>query len=464
MSIEDLRAAIGGTVVAAGDASHAEAAEALLWNGRKQDRRPALIVRPASVADVIETVRFAAAKGMRISPRGGGHNFSGIAQQDGIVLDLGALNRIWIDADAKVAEVGPAATNRELAEALEAKGLAFPVGHCATVPMSGYLLGGGLGWNSGAWGFAAGSVESVDVVLVDGILRRVSADAFPDVFWAARGGGPEFFGVVVGYRVKLKPLPKAITTTVRVYPLAEIARIAAWMKAAMPLVPTHVEFTAAMITAPEPQGFKAALAIATVFADTPDEAAAIHATIAALAPAGAVDVQDQMPTPFGVLYDIIGNFFPVGHRYAVDSYWAADRSDDLVAGLAAGISAAPSARSFALATVLPPHRAPVPDMAFSMHGPVWGCLYTIWENPDEDEANLDWLRASADRFAEATLGHYVGECDLERPGRRDRCHSVPALARLRALQTLHDPSGLFRRPVPAGTLAEPRPARSLETV
>lgn len=313
MNIEKLKASVKGAVIPVFDPSFKAASEALLWNGRKQSAQPRLIVKATCIPDVIATVRFAAEAGLRVSPRGGGHNFSGIAQQDGIVLDLGALNRIWIDRSARIAEVGPAATNADLASALEAQGLAFPVGHCASVPMSGYLLGGGFGWNSGSWGYGFSNVESIDVVLADGVLRRVSETEHADIFWAARGAGPEFFGVVVGYRLRLKPLPLAITTVVRVYPLTAVKDVLAWMKAAMDVVPNFVEFTAAMQSAPGSDGSaKVLVAIATVFADDPAEASAIHGRIAALAPEGAFDVQPEMPTPIGVLYEIIGQFFPSG--------------------------------------------------------------------------------------------------------------------------------------------------------
>lgn len=449
MNINALRANLRGTVIARDEADFATAQDAILWNGRKQGRVPRLIVKAACVPDVIATIRFAAEHGLRVAPRGGGHNFSGIAQQGGIVLDLSGLNRVWIDAEARMAEVGPGVTNAELAAALEAKGLAFPVGHCATVPMSGYLLGGGVGWNSGAWGFGFANVESIDVVLADGVLRRVSETEDPEIFWAARGGGPEFFGAVVGYRLRLKTLPRAITTVVRIYPLAAAPQVFDWKVAAMARLPEHVEFTTAMTSAPGSGGaVKVALAIATVFADDPAEATALHAEIAAMAPGGALGVEPEMATPFAVLYEIIGRFFPVGHRYAVDSAWSDEGAAAYVAGLAEGIAVAPSAETFALAVVMPPGRPVPPDAAFTRHGAVWGCLYTVWEKAGDDAANLDWLRSTADRVEPFVTGHYVGEADLERPERRNGCHSPAALGRLRALQAVHDPKGMFLRPVP----------------
>ena len=47
-----------------------------------------------------------------------------------------------------------------LGERLAARGFAFPVGHCADVGLSGYILAGGFGWNAGEWGPACGKACS----------------------------------------------------------------------------------------------------------------------------------------------------------------------------------------------------------------------------------------------------------------------------------------------------------------
>lgn len=446
MTIETLRAAVRGDVVADGEAGYAEARDGLLFNGRAPDRRPAIVVRVACVDDVQATVRYAARHGLKVSPRGSGHNFSGIALQDGVVLDLGALDRIAIDPVARIAEVEPAAKNGALAEALGAHGLAFPTGHCHTVSLSGYLLGGGFGWNSGAWGLACHNVEAVDVVMADGRLIRASATEHPDVFWAARGGGPEFFGVVVRYRLRLHDLPKAIRTSLFFYPIERAAEIEDWVTAAMAVVPSNVEFTTHFQSAPPfvPAVGKVAMCTPTVFADSEAEARETLGRIAALAPAGALADEEALPMTFASLYEAAATSFYTGTRYAVDSAWSVQPAH-VFASLAASVAAAPAPHAFALAVVLPPAagEAGLPDAAFSMAGPAFGAAYAIWDAPEEDAANVAWLRDAADGLAPGRLGHYVGEADLERPGWLEACYAPEALARLRALATLHDPLGVF---------------------
>ena len=118
MSFDDLKAALRGEVITAADGGYADHRAKMIWNGRKPDAQPVAIVRARTVADVQTTIAFAARRGISVSPRGTGHNFSGIALQDGIVLDLSALNQIEIDSGAGIAVVGPTACNDVLAERL----------------------------------------------------------------------------------------------------------------------------------------------------------------------------------------------------------------------------------------------------------------------------------------------------------------------------------------------------------
>jgi FAD/FMN-containing dehydrogenase len=164
--------------------------------------------------------------------------------------------------------------------------------------------------------------------------------------------------------------------------------------------------------------------------------------ISARAPAGALAVEANLPMTFASLYAATAQSFYAGERYAVDSQWSADPAS-LFAGLAAAIAEAPSPKAFALAVILPPAAAAagLPGAAFSMAGPAFGAAYAIWDTPEEDAANVAWLRAAADRLAPVTLGHYVGEADLARPGWLEACYGSEAWEALASLRAQHDPAG-----------------------
>jgi len=441
MTTDILRSGLRGALITALEPRLAAESDALIWNGRKPARRVKLIVRAACAEDVAEAVRFAAAKGLTVSPRGGGHQFTGIAAQADMVIDLGTLDGLKLDAEARTARVEPAVTNARLAAALERHGLAFPLGHCGSVPMSGYLLGGGVGWNSAEWGFACFSVMAVEVVLADGRIVTADAEQNADIYWAVRGAGPEFFGVVTAYHVKLQEAAKATSTSIRIYPAAMASQVADWAETVMAEAPPSVEFTTKVT--PTPNGPVLAT-LATVFAKTDAEASAIHAALGKSAPE-ALQVIGPMPTPIGALYEATEPSMPRGRRYAVDTLWSEARFGEVLARLVHGMALAPSEESMALVVLRPNAVATPTDAAFSCHGRVFGALYGIWQGEEHDAANIGWLRATIDGVAPLCTGAYVGEADLDRPDRALRTLSPEAQTRLRDLRAFHDPHGLFLR-------------------
>lgn len=449
--ITDLKGLVRGEVIVRGEARYAAARGDFLYNRRGPDRQPAVIVRARDVRDVQATVRYAAANGLTVSPRGSGHNFSGIAIQDGILLDLGGFRDLKIDTSSATAEVGPAVDNLTLVRRLAEKGLAFPAGHCGHVAMSGYLLGGGIGWNSEVWGLGCHNVIGADVITADGELRHVSESENPDLFWAARGGGPAFFGVVTRYSLALHPLPRAIKTASWFYPLSRASDVQAWMAKAKGILPANLEFTALTISSPPPfaaAGAHLMLAVAAIFADTDAEADDVLGRLGGMAPEGAVH-SESAPSTFEELYIPLDHALPEGKRYAVDCLWSGAPSERFLATFAAQVAKAPSVQCLALTAIVPEPKdgAPQgPDTAFSMAGPGFGAIYAVWDDPAEDRAHIDWMRATADALSSETIGHYVGEADLARPGWLQACYVPEAWARLSALREIWDPRGVFRRP------------------
>ncbi len=443
-----LKRRIHGAAIEIFDPEHRSLCDELVWNGRKPDLHPRYVVRAACVEDVQLAVRFAAANGLGVSPRGGGHHFTGIALNGDVVIDVSGLDHLHVDVMSATAALGPGVTNTRLAAALDRQGFAFPVGHCATVPISGYLLGGGIGWNSGEWGIACFSVIGADVVMADGVLLHVDEETHPEILWALRGAGPGFFGIVVNYRVRLQPAPKAILTSVRVYPPSEARKVGEWAELAMATAPANLEFTV-KISAPPPEanapaGAFVLAAIATVFSKGERDAQRVLDSFFAGAPDGPVQSVDLIPTPFSELYNLTSAATPKGKRYAVDTLWSDGSFSELLTTMAAHYGARPSLDSFALAALQSPLAGVPGDAAFSRFGKAFTSVYTIWDGEEDDQANMAWLRRTMTAIEPLSSGTYVGEADLERTERGTMTHSPAAALRLSALRAKYDPQGLFR--------------------
>ena len=99
------------------------------------------------------------------------------------------MTDVSIDLDRRTATVSAGAAWRDLIGPAAEHGLVGLHGMSAGVGVTGYALGGGIGWLSRLHGFASSHINSLEVVTADGQYRHVDADNEPELFWALRGGG-----------------------------------------------------------------------------------------------------------------------------------------------------------------------------------------------------------------------------------------------------------------------------------
>jgi len=164
------------------------------------------VVRCADVTDVIQAVGFAREHDLLVAVRGGGHNVAGLGTCDGgLVIDLADMNGVRVDPQRQIARVEGGATWGQVDHATHAFGLATPTGIISTTGVGGLTLGGGFGHLSRHYGLACDNLLSADIVTADGRFRTVSAEQYPDLFWALRGGGGNF-GVVTSFEFQLHPV------------------------------------------------------------------------------------------------------------------------------------------------------------------------------------------------------------------------------------------------------------------
>jgi FAD/FMN-containing dehydrogenase len=159
-----------------------------IWNG-VADKRPAAIVRAASVGDVQKTVRIAAERGAPLAVRAGGHSLPGFSTcDDGIVLDLSQMNAVTVDAAARTAHVMGGAFLQHLDAAGAKAGLVTPAGVVSHTGVAGLTLGGGMGWLSRRYGLSIDNLIAAEMVTANGETVTASAEKEPDLFWGLRGG------------------------------------------------------------------------------------------------------------------------------------------------------------------------------------------------------------------------------------------------------------------------------------
>jgi FAD/FMN-containing dehydrogenase len=449
-----------GQLLRGGDAGFGDAAVGRIFNARRPPRRPAAVLRAAGVADVAAGVRLAAAEGLRVAVRSGGHSWAAWSlREDTLLIDLAAFTAMDYDAGTGTVTVGPAVRGGfDLDPFLAARGRFFAGGHCPTVGLGGFLLQGGMGWNCRGWGWAAESIDAIQVVTAAGDVAWCSAAENADLFWAARGSGPGFFGVVTAFRLRTRERYRELTQTTYVYPSSVAGEVLHWLHAARHDVPPSVELVAVGITPPLPPGLAhdgPALVVDGVSFD--GGPASLRALDSCPVNDQALVAKVAQPVTIAELRAEQLRANPEGHRYTVDNAYLAGPREELIPAMAPAFTDLPTAKSFSLwfdlahlparpvsdsgPSGMAPSGMALPDMALSVQSDIYFATYVVGETAAEDAACRSWVSAAMDRLAPFSAGCYLGDSDFT--VRPDRFMSDAAWDRFRQIRADRDPGGLF---------------------
>jgi FAD/FMN-containing dehydrogenase len=249
---EEFKANFKGPLLTSADEEYDEVRK--IWNGM-HDKKPALIARCLGVADVIAAVNFARENNILVSVRGGGHNVSGSASNDGgIMIDLSLMKGIRVDEENRTVHAQGGNTMADLDRETQVFGLVAPSGVVSTTGIAGLTLGGGLGWLRKKYGLAIDNLLSVDIVTAEGKAIHANENQNTDLFWAVRGGGGNF-GIVTSFEFRLHPVGPMVTLCAPFYPAEEAKNILPVWKEFMDNSPDEVSSNAMFWTIPAVPGF-----------------------------------------------------------------------------------------------------------------------------------------------------------------------------------------------------------------
>ncbi|MDH6513750.1 FAD/FMN-containing dehydrogenase [Streptomyces sp. SAI-135] len=441
-----------GTLHLPGDESFEEACLGRVFNARRPtDRRPAAVLEARTEADVVEGVRLALERGWQVAVRSGGHSWAAWSVRgDALLIDLGGFREMAYDPDTRIATATPSVKGGdELNPFLGGFGRFFNGGHCPSVGIGGFLLQGGQGWNARGWGWAAENIVAIDVVTAEGELVRADETHHSDLFWAARGAGPGFFGVVTRFHLRTRPLPGHLAHTVHAYPLDLFDEVMTWLHEAHHTVSDLVEIVAVTQGLPE-YDEHVLLVTGLSFTDTPEQAAE------ALAPLHANPYADRAlfrvearPTTLAEQIHGQREANPESHRYFVDNAWLTGPASDVVPAIRKAFTEHPTPQTFTIWFSMAPLRG-LPDMAFSLQSEIYCATYVVHDGPERDAELRAWLDEAMAAMQPVTAGQYLGDSDFT--VRQLKFMGDEQWRRLQEIRAVRDPKGLFAGYLSAGAV------------
>jgi FAD/FMN-containing dehydrogenase len=411
------------------------------------DRRPALIVRCAGTADVVQGLAHARSTGAEVTVYGGGHGVTGSAvADDAVCLDLRGMRGIEVDPVARVVRVETGCTWGELDAATQQHGLAVTGGRVPSTGVAGLALGSGSGWLERSLGYTCDNLLAAEVVTASGEVVTASAEANPGL----RGGGGNF-GVVTEMTFRLHPVGPLLLAGMLLHPATQALEVLRAWTTFMDTAPDEVGGAAAFITAP-PADFvppalrgQPVLGVIVVYHGDVEQARDVLAPLLGFGPPAVTMVQ---PMPYLAVQQLIEG----GNRHGLRNYWSADFYADLPDEALETLCASATRPVSPLTQVICVRaggavaRVPEDATAFGNRAARYNVHYlSMWADASEDSRNISRTRAMlAEMKPWSTGGVYLNFIGDEGQARVRSAFTDEKWDRLRALKRVWDPDNVFR--------------------
>ena len=446
-TLGELEATLRGRLVRPGDPDYDQART--VWNAA-HDRHPALIIRCAGAADVIRAVEFARSEGLQVAVRGGAHSIAGFSTSDGgVVIDTSPMKGMQVDPAGRRAVAQPGLTWSEFDHETQAFGLAVTGGLVSSTGITGFTLGGGIGWLLRKYGLTCDNLLSADVVTADGKLVTASEHEHPDLFWGLRGGGGNF-GVVTSLEYRLHPVGPMVFAGPVFYAAADAAQVLRGWRDLTAAMPDELTTLANILVAPPvpflPEAVHGQLVVGIigVYAGPVEDGAKAAQPLRTLAE----PIADLMgPMPYTAMQSLLDPLWTAGAQNYFSGTMLSQLTDQTIETLLARHAAGQApVRELHL------HQgggamasAPAGGTAFA-HRDAAYVLNIIARSPDRDrfDEHVGWARATHQAMDPWSTGGYVNF--TSEPGQDKVRASYPpdTYARLVAVKDRYDPANLFQ--------------------
>lgn len=451
-SLDDLARQLQGELVRPGDPAYDDTRR--VWNGMI-DLRPAAVARCYSTEDVQASVLAARAAELPLAVRGGGHNVAGLGTIDGgLVIDLGGMRSVSVDAELERARVAGGALLGDLDAATQAHGLVVPTGVVSETGVAGLTLSGGLGWLRRRWGATSDNLIGATLVTAAGDIVEVSDASDPELLWGLRGGGGNF-GVVTELVFDAHRLGPEVAFLFVLYPLDAARHVVAQhehlVEASGDDVGTLVILghVRASDDVEEALHGRPYVALVGMYAGPAAEGEEVLNRFRRL---GQPLADFSGVTPYVEAQTVFDTDYPAGRRYYWKSTNLGAMPTAVVDVLIEHTRSAPSKDSTIDVWLNGGAMARAPDAHGAFRG--GGARYLVnpeadWERADDDDANIAWARGVLADLAPHTVeGAYLNFPGLleEGPSLARTSHGS-GFERLAALKARLDPENVFSRNV-----------------
>ena len=401
----ELRDQLLGKVLEPGDEEYDGART--IWNAMI-DKYPAVIVKCSGATDVSTAVNYARDNDLLLAVKGGGHHVAGTAVcDDGLVIDLSAMNSVRVDPDEKTVRVQAGATWGEVDHETQGFGLATVGGQDPNIGIAGMTLGGGVGWLSRKYGLTIDNLIEVDLVTADGCLVTASESKNSGLFWALRGGGGNF-GVATSFKYQLHEVGPDILAGSLIYPAEQAADVAQFYNEFMTEAPNEVRTLFGIMVLgtasylPEELHNERATIVVSFYAGDPEDGFEV---LEPLRECGEPIVDSIRKRPYKK-FQRAGTSAEKWRTY-LRSQYLEHLSQDAIATIIDIMDDVPSSES----TVFISHRGgaeaePAVDAtAYPNRNQAYHALIEArWEDPARDEEHIEWVRQFQNSLHPFTTG------------------------------------------------------------